>query len=107
MIILLWLILCVAVGIAAKNRGRSFFAFALLSAVISPIGGIIVLLVMGHKTPSVAESYKPSEPDIQEEVSSLASNYEASAAPKAFCPNCGAQIDADTRFCPSCGKQIM
>lgn len=105
MIIIFWLIFCVLVGVAAQKRGRSFLAFALLSAVISPLGGLIVLLVMGQKTPTVAEAPKFSEPD-KADASSLMSNFNTDRAAKSFCPNCGTQIDADTRFCPNCGKQV-
>ena len=51
MILICWILLCVAVGAAAKNRGRGFWPYTLLSALISPIGGFIVLLIVGRKTP--------------------------------------------------------
>lgn len=106
MIIICWLIFCVVIGVMAKKRGRNSLVFALLSAVISPIGGLIVLLIMGEKAPSEQTTYKISASDKKAEASSFVSNYDSDRASRSFCSNCGAQIDADTRFCPKCGKQI-
>jgi len=106
MIIICWIIFCVVIGVMAKNRGRSFLAFALLSAIISPIGGLIVLLVIGEKASSEQTTYKISGSDKKVEASSFMSNYDSGRATRSFCSNCGAQVDADTKFCPKCGKQI-
>lgn len=106
MIIICWIIFCVVIGVMAKNRGRNSFAFALLSAIISPIGGLIVLLVMGEKTPAEQTTYKISGSDKKAEASSFVSNYNSDRASRSFCSNCGTQIDTGTKFCPKCGKQI-
>lgn len=47
--VLIWLFFCYLVGKMAEKRGRDFWPFALLSAVISPIGGCIVVLIAGNK----------------------------------------------------------
>jgi len=45
-IVLVWLLLAVGVGALASSRGRSVFGFFLLSVVLSPLLGLIVLLLM-------------------------------------------------------------
>ena len=41
-----WLIFAMLVGALAASRGRSFFGFFLLSALLSPLVGLIVVLVI-------------------------------------------------------------
>ena len=107
MVILLWLIFCVIVGSVAKNKGRSFLAFALLSVVISPIGGLIVLLLMGNKVPEQVNSYSASVPDSQKlPDTNIQSEVLDADNAVSFCPNCGAMLAPDAKFCPKCGNQI-
>lgn len=106
MIIITWLIFCAVIGYMAKNRGRGFWPFALLSAVISPIGGLIVLLVMGKKAPETVESYPKVEQNYSQQTSSFSSFPQDTPAAKSFCPNCGTQVDSEAAFCPNCGKQV-
>lgn len=47
------LIFCFIIASMAKERGRSGLAFFLLSAVLTPIIGLIVLLLMGKADPSL------------------------------------------------------
>ena len=43
---IVWIALCIIVGVIARNKGKSFILFFLLSCFLSPIiGGIIVLIV--------------------------------------------------------------
>ena len=44
-IVFFWLLLAAGVGLLANSRGRSGFGFFLLSAVLSPLLGLIVVLV--------------------------------------------------------------
>ncbi len=44
-----WLLLSLLVAFGAKNRGRSFLGYFLLSFFLSPIIGFIILLVLGYK----------------------------------------------------------
>lgn len=45
----IWLVLCALVGSLANSRGRSGFGFFLLSAVLSPLLGVIVCLCMRNE----------------------------------------------------------
>ena len=111
MFIICWLALCALVGKFAQNKGRNFWTYALLSAIISPIGGFIVLLVKGNKNnETVAAQYVAPEEQYQpkEQAASafLAAPAASSPAEPVFCVKCGALIDADTKFCPSCGAEV-
>ncbi|QQO10256.1 hypothetical protein [Breznakiella homolactica] len=44
-----WFILCLLVAFGARNRGRSFLGYFLLSFFLSPIIGFIVLIILGQK----------------------------------------------------------
>jgi hypothetical protein len=49
-VIILSLVFSVVVGAVASSKGRSGFGFFLLSALLSPLVGGIVLLIMGEKS---------------------------------------------------------
>ena len=44
--IVIWLLLAIGVGALASSRGRSFLGYFLLSIVLSPLIGLIVVLVV-------------------------------------------------------------
>jgi len=46
-----WLMFAAIVGAAASSRGRSGFGWFLLSFVISPLLGLILVMVMPNKAP--------------------------------------------------------
>jgi hypothetical protein len=48
-IFFLWLVLCVVIGAAAAGRGRSGFGYFVLSFLLSPLIGGLVLLLLPNK----------------------------------------------------------
>jgi hypothetical protein len=46
---ILWVVLAFAVAFSAKKRGRSFGGFLVLSLLLSPVIGFIVLAIKGKK----------------------------------------------------------
>ena len=42
-----WVVFCIVVAKAAEKRGRSFAGYLILSLFLSPLAGIIILLVLG------------------------------------------------------------
>jgi Short C-terminal domain len=48
-IFIVWLVLAAGVGFLADSRGRSGFGFFLLSALLSPLLGLIVVLVIANQ----------------------------------------------------------
>lgn len=103
MIIITWLVFCFVVGKYAEKKGYDFWPYALLSAIISPIGGFIILLIKGDnkekKDVTSTSSFVDApasepKPVIQEEHS------------VEFCPKCGAKVDSGASFCPQCGNSL-
>lgn len=47
--LVIWLVMCALVAKLAAGRGRSWFGFFLLSAVLSPLIGLIVCLCMRNE----------------------------------------------------------
>lgn len=52
---LFWLIFTIVICCMAKSRGRSALGFFLLSFFLSPLVGLIVLLIVGKNEPHVVE----------------------------------------------------
>jgi len=48
-ILLLWLILSFVIASGAKNRGRSYLGFLIVSLIFSPLIGAFILLILGEK----------------------------------------------------------
>lgn len=94
MIFIVWIALCFAVGYFAKTRCRNFWTYVFLSVIISPIGGCIVLLLVGKKN---------TEQDASRSDTPQSNLKEADTT---FCHSCGSEIPANSEFCPNCGKRI-
>jgi tetrahydromethanopterin S-methyltransferase subunit C len=45
--IALWILMSVGIGVIAANNGRNFLSWTALSLLLSPIVGLIAVLVMG------------------------------------------------------------
>jgi len=81
-IVFIWLLLAAGVGALASSRGRSGFGFFLLSAVFSPLLGLIVVLVardLKEEEQQVAVRQREHELDL-ERVKAIARSA-ASAQP--------------------------
>ena len=50
-LIVAWIVLCIAVGVGAANRNRFGFGWFLLAVITSPIISGFILLLLGAKTP--------------------------------------------------------
>jgi hypothetical protein len=85
--IILWLVLSILVGMYANKKGRSGFGYFLLSLVLSPLLGLIV--VAGIE----ADSEKL-------EAKAL------STGKRRKCPYCAELVRNEARICKHCGKEI-
>lgn len=47
---LLWFLMCIVIAIQANKKNRSWLGYLVLSAVLSPLVGIVVLLIAGEKS---------------------------------------------------------
>jgi hypothetical protein len=85
-IFIFWLGFSIAVGILASKRGRSGIGWFLFSFILSPLLGLIFVLVL------------KANPEISEEGSSKDSMR--------LCPECKEPIRVDARKCKHCGSDV-
>lgn len=84
-ILIIWLLLCVGVGVIADSRGRSGFGYFLLSVVLSPLIGLIVVLVTEDLTKKAAQEQQAERDHARriEEVRAIAAKPAAAVPPAA------------------------
>lgn len=85
-----WIVFAVLVGIAASSRGRSGFGWFLLSCIISPLIGLLVLIAMPTRGPGRAED-----------------GSVVSAKTHVRCPDCKELVRAEARKCKHCGAALL
>lgn len=109
MVVVLWIIFCIVIGKYAQKKGRNFWTYALLSALISPIGGLIVLLISGNKKPEQDTTFQAPYSNIKASGSTVPEptpSLSESGDSHAFCTNCGSKLEPGSKFCPSCGTKL-
>jgi len=85
--VLLWIGLCVAVAMGAGKRGKNPVAYFFLSALLSPLVGLIILIAGAPAPPPVT---KPR-----------------STSARWKCPECGHPNGNDTYRCKTCGYSLV
>lgn len=85
-----WLIFSIVVGVAAGSRGRSGFGWFLLSAIISPLLALILVLIL---------------PKANETTASVGGEA-ITAETHTRCPECRELIRVDARVCKHCRHRI-
>lgn len=82
-----WLLLAVLVGVFAQRRGRMGFGFFVLSVMLSPLIGWLIVLAIG---PARSASPQPT----------------AAPTPETHvrCPDCRELVYKDARKCKHCGS---
>lgn len=85
-IIVLYVIFAAIVGVIAGSWGRSGFIWFLLSIVISPLLGIIILIIVGKARDRGMDRISPSTHVI--------------------CPDCAEHIRKEARVCKHCGCRL-
>lgn len=86
---LFWLMFSVVVGVIASSRGRTGFGWFLLSMIISPLLGILLVALLPRVT-------VPGDPD-------------ARPTPETHvrCPDCAEFVLKEARKCKHCGAQLV
>jgi len=86
-LIIIWLILCICVGVYANGKGRSGIGFFFLSFFLSPLIGLIIALV----------SY-PNEEKIEEKT--------ISTGERKKCPFCAELVKTEAKVCKHCQRDL-
>lgn len=95
-IVFLWLVFAVLVGVLAASRGRSGVGFFLLSAVLSPVVGLVIVLVSSdlklaankeaQRRLDEAAQQRDRQREHEKQLEALKALREAPSAPPAVAP---------------------
>lgn len=86
----IWLLFAIGVGAIASKRGRSGFGWFIVSAILSPLIGVILVLIMKDLSPRAV----------------AANNEVPTAESHVRCPDCRELVRADARKCKHCGTAL-
>lgn len=87
MLIMLWLLFSAFIAVIASSRGRSAFGFFLLSAILSPLIGLIVVMCLPRVEQKI-EAEKIASGELRK------------------CPTCAEVIKAEAIKCRFCGAEL-
>lgn len=88
-----WLVCSIVIGVIASSRGRSGFAWFLIAALLSPLIGLILVLVfpkLGQAAAAVDET-----------------GQKITADSHVRCPDCRELVRKDARKCKHCGTALI
>lgn len=81
-----WVVLAIVVGAVASAAGRGGFGYFVLSLLLSPVLGLLVLIIMAVAKPVLPES--------------------ADKRPRIPCPQCAEMVLPQALRCPHCGFEV-
>jgi Na+/H+-dicarboxylate symporter len=87
MFIIAWLIFAVLVGVYASSKGRSGFGFFLIAALLSPLIGFIIALVVSP-------------------IGSKVEQNALEAGDMKKCPSCAELVKIEAKLCKHCRTEL-
>lgn len=87
MIVVLWLVFAILVGVYANSKGRSGFGFFLISALLSPLIGFIIALIIS-----------PINSKVEQKA------LEAGDMKK--CSSCAELVKVEAKLCKHCQTEL-
>jgi hypothetical protein len=105
-LILLWVVFAVVVGIAAGVRGRSGFGWFILSLLLSPLIGLILVLVLPNKAALRAVEAANREAATQAAALAARIGDPISEATHTRCPDCREAVRREAVVCKHCGRKL-
>ena len=88
LVIIIWLVIPLLIAKAAKERGRSFAGFFLLSVLFSPLIGGLILLLLGKNEEEIKRK------GLESGLSKI-------------CPYCANVINYNAKICMFCHTELM
>jgi hypothetical protein len=102
-IVVIWLLLCAVVAVAAASRGRNGFGWFLLAFFLSPlIAGFLIIALPSHRVPVSAGQARPaSEQGLIEWITTKKTDTSLRA-----CPFCAEAVQPEAVICRYCGRDL-
>lgn len=91
--LLVWLVCSVIIGVIASSRGRSGVGWFLIAALLSPLIGLILVLVFQKKGEAAAAVDEAGQ--------------KITADSHVRCPDCRELVRKDAKKCKHCGTALI
>jgi len=92
-VLIVWLVLAVLVGVLAQSRGRTGFGWFMVSVMLSPLLGLLIVLVIENKTAT-------------RRMAALVGEMPSDTT-HTRCPECREWVRRDARKCKHCGGALQ
>lgn len=93
-LIVIYLVAVVIVGNWARNRGRSFLVWSLMSLILSPLLAVVGLLILPKRTGAAMARPAGALKNLSGRIDTWSSNPENQAKVQAWATRMGSKLDA-------------
>jgi hypothetical protein len=100
-IVVIWILLCVVIAVAAGSRGRNGIGWFLLAFILSPlVAGLLIIAL-----PSRRLAMPSGQPRLESEQGLIEWITTKKTRPRA-CPFCAEAIQPKATVCRHCGRDL-